>query len=41
MMLNDLLKNLANRIDLTKTVSVMKKTGYIELIVTFLKNSQS
>lgn len=41
MMLNDLLKNLANKIDLTKTVGVLKKTGCVELIVPFLKTQQT
>lgn len=41
MMLNDLLKGLTNKIDLTKTVTVMKKTGYLPLIVPWLKTVQN
>lgn len=41
MLLNDLLKALTNKIDLTKTVSVMKKTGYLPLIVPWLKTVQN
>jgi len=40
MLLNDLLKLLAQRIDLNKCVQVMKKTGYIALIEPFLKSVQ-
>jgi len=40
MLLNDLLKLVATKIDLTKCVSVMKKTGYIALIEPFLKSVQ-
>ena len=40
MLLNDLLKLIATKIDLTKCVSVMKKTGYIALIEPFLKSVQ-
>jgi hypothetical protein len=38
MLLNDLLKLLATKLDLAKCVSVMKKTGYIALIEPFLKS---
>lgn len=41
MLLNDLLKGLTNKVDLTKTVSVMKKTGYLPLIVPWLKTVQN
>lgn len=41
MQLNDLLKLIADKIDLTKCVQVMKKTGYIALIEPFLKSVQS
>lgn len=37
MLLNDMLKLLVNKIDLTKAVQVMKKTGQIALITDFLK----
>ena len=38
MLLNDLLKLLAMKIDLTKCVQVMKRTGHIALITPFLKS---
>lgn len=41
MMINSLLKAISNKIDLSKTVSVMKKTGDIALILPFLKEVQS
>ena len=41
MLLNDLLKLLAMKIDLTKCVQVMKRTGYISLITPFLKSVQN
>jgi clathrin heavy chain len=41
MLINDLLKLLAMKLDLTKTVQVMKRTGYIALISPFLKSVQS
>lgn len=44
MLLNDLLNNLAakiDKLDLTKTVSVIKRTGYLSLIQPFLKAIQS
>lgn len=41
MLLNDLLKLLSNKIDLTKAVQVMKRTGHIALITPFLKSVQS
>jgi hypothetical protein len=37
MLLNDLLKLLAMKIDLNKCVGVMKRTGLIALIAPFLK----
>ena len=40
MLLNDLLRLIAAKIDLTRCVSVMKKTGYIALIEPFLKSVQ-
>jgi len=41
MLLNDLMKLIANKIDLSKCVTVMKKTGYIPLIEPFLKSVQN
>jgi clathrin heavy chain len=41
MLLTDLLKLIGAKIDLTKCVSVMKKTGYIALIEPFLRGVQS
>lgn len=41
MLLNDILKRLVAKIDLTKAVQVMKKTGQIALITPFLKSVQS
>jgi clathrin heavy chain len=38
MLLNDLLKLLALKVDLTKCVQVMKRTGHIALIAPFLKS---
>jgi len=40
MLLNDLLKLIATKIDLTKAVSVMKRTGQMALISPFLKSVQ-
>lgn len=40
MMLNDLLKNIHTKLDLSQTVLLMKKTGYIELVLPFLKQVQ-
>lgn len=37
MLINDLLKLLAMKIDLNKCVAVMKRTGHIALIAPFLK----
>jgi len=39
--LNDLLKLISDKIDLTKCVQVMKRTGYIGLIEPFLRSAQS
>lgn len=41
MLLNDLLKLISDKIDATKCVTVMKRTGYIALIEPFLKSVQS
>lgn len=41
MLLNDLLKLISDKMDLTKCVAVMKRTGYIALIEPFLKSAQS
>jgi len=41
MLLNDLLKLIAMKVDLTKTVSVLKKTGHIALVSSFLKSVQN
>lgn len=41
MLLNDLLKLLAMKIDLTKCVQVMKRTGHVALITSFLKSVQN
>lgn len=41
MMLNDLLKLLQSKIDLQKTVQVIKKTGHIALIQPFLQSVQN
>jgi clathrin heavy chain len=41
MLLNDMLKLLATKVDLTKAVQVMKRTGQIALIAPFLKSVQS
>jgi clathrin heavy chain len=41
MLLNDLLRLLSTRLDLTKTVNTMKKTGYIALVLPFLKSVQN
>lgn len=38
LLLNDLLKLISMKIDLTKTVQVMKRTGYHHLITPFLKS---
>lgn len=37
MLLNDLLKHLTTKLDLSRTVSVMRKTNYLPLITEFLK----
>lgn len=39
--INDILKVLASKIDLTRCVSVMKKAGYLPLIAPFLKTAQN
>lgn len=39
--LNDLLKVIANKVDLTRLCQVMKNTGYVPLIVPFLKTVQN
>lgn len=39
--INDLLKVLANKVDLTRCVAVMRKAGYLPLINTFLKTVQN
>lgn len=41
MLLNDLLNMVQQKLDLAKTVQVMRKTGYIALIEPFLKSVQS
>jgi len=41
MLLNDLLKILAMKIDLSKAVSVMRKAGHLPLITPFLKSVQN
>lgn len=41
MLLNDLLKLLSTKIDITKAVGVMKRTGHIALISPFLKSVQA
>ena len=41
MLLNDVLKLLSNKLDLTKTVQTMKRTGHIALITPFLESVQS
>lgn len=41
MLINDMLKLLATKIDVTKAVQVMKRTGQIALIAPFLKSVQS
>jgi len=41
MLLNEIMKLLATKIDLTKAVQVMKRTGNIALIAPFLKGVQS
>ena len=38
MLLNDVLKLLSNKLDLTKTVQTMKRTGHIALITPFLES---
>ena len=38
MHLNGLLKSLAEKIYLTRTVQVMKRTGYLALITPFMKS---
>ena len=40
-LLNDLLKLLAMKVDLTRVVQVMKRTGHIALITPFLKSVQN
>ena len=39
-LLNDLLNLISAKVDLAKTVQVMKRTGYIALIEPFLKQVQ-
>jgi len=41
MLLNDLLKILSMKIDLSKAVSVMRKAGHLPLITPFLKSTQN
>jgi clathrin heavy chain len=41
LLLNDLLKLISTKIDLTKAVQVMRNTGHIHLIAPFLKSVQS
>lgn len=41
MLLNELLKSIAMKLDLNKCVQVMKRTGHIALIAPFLKNVQN
>lgn len=41
MHINGLLKALSAKLDLTKTVQVMRKTGYLALITPFMKSVQS
>ena len=41
MQINGLLKALNNKIDLTRTVQVIKRTGYLALISPFMKSVQS
>lgn len=38
MHINGLLKALSSKLDLTKTVQVMKRTGYLPLITPFMKS---
>ena len=38
MLLNDVLKLLSNKLDLTKTLQTMKRTGHIALITPFLES---
>lgn len=39
--LNDLLKGIAKKVDLVRTVQLMKRSGYIALVAPFLKVAQS
>lgn len=39
--LNDLLKSLTTKIDVSKCVMVMRKTGYLKLILSFMKSVQN
>lgn len=39
--LNDLLRSIQSKIDFSKFVKIMKKTGYIELTTPFLKQIQN
>jgi len=41
LLLNDMLKLISPKIDLTKSVQVMKRTGHVALIAPFLKSVQS
>lgn len=39
--MNELLKSLTTKIDVSKVVSVMKKTGFLALIQPFMKSVQN
>lgn len=41
MHINGLLKSLTSKLDLTKVVQVMKRTGYLPLILPFMKSVQA
>ena len=41
MQINGLLKALGSKLDLTRTIQVMRKTGYLALITPFMKSVQS
>jgi len=38
MHINGLLKTLSTKLDLTRTIQVMKRTGYLPLILPFMKS---
>jgi clathrin heavy chain len=40
-MLNDLLRSIQSKLDLSKFVKIIKKTGYIELVTPFMKQVQN